>query len=133
MPVAAEREKGATKGFDIVPRVLVVDDDPDMLVMVKRVISRKCRCELETATSGEEALERLEQWRPQLVITDIKMPGLDGLALLKLVRERVPDTTVIMMTGYGTVEMAVEALREGAYDFIEKHCCLIKLQRKSNK
>lgn len=102
------------------PGLLVVDDDSDMLAMVKRIVTRKCDCVVRTAESGEIAWKVLEEWQPDVVVTDIKMPGLDGLELLHKVKKRDPAISVVMMTGYGTVEMAVKALQEGAYDFIEK-------------
>jgi DNA-binding NtrC family response regulator len=100
--------------------VLIVDDDLDMLTMLKLLVHKKCRCEVKTAPSGESAWEILEKWQPEIVLTDIKMPGLDGLALLRKIKERYPAITVIMMSGYGTVESAIAALKIGAYDFIQK-------------
>lgn len=102
------------------PRVLLVDDDADMLIMLTRLLRRKCDCLVETAASGETALAMLTEWRPDVVVTDVKMPGLGGLELLARVKELVPTTAVIVMTGYGNVELAVQALKAGAYDFIEK-------------
>lgn len=102
------------------PRVLIVDDDTDMLAMLRLAVKRKCDCEVKTAESGELAWELLESWQPEVILTDIKMPGLDGLTLLHKVKERDSTVSVIMMTGYGTVESAVQALKDGAYDFFEK-------------
>ena len=102
------------------PQVLLVDDDPDMLAMLSRLVGRKCECQVERAASGDEAWARLASWRPDVVITDVKMAGLDGLELLARVQERYPGVAVIVMTGYGNVELAVQALKSGAYDFIEK-------------
>ncbi|MFA6900256.1 MAG: sigma-54 dependent transcriptional regulator [Desulfurivibrionaceae bacterium] len=100
--------------------LLIVDDDRDMLSMLERIVRKKCRCEVKTAPSGEVALQLLANWQPDLVLTDIKMPGLDGLALLQKIREQYPAIAVIMMSGYGTVESAITALKNGAYDFIQK-------------
>jgi len=102
------------------PLVLLVDDDPDMLTMLVRLLSRKFACRVETATSGETALAFLDRNRPDVIITDLRMPGLDGMSLLTQVKERHPEIAVIVMTGYGNVELAVRSLREGAYDFVEK-------------
>jgi len=102
------------------PVVLIVDDDTDMARMLKRVLERRCPCRATVADSGERALEELDRCRPDVVLTDIKMPGFDGLALLRRTREIDPSISVILMTGYGTVEMAVKALKEGAYDFFQK-------------
>lgn len=100
--------------------VLVVDDEPDMLSMLRMVISKKCGCEVLTAESGVAALKKLETARPDVIVTDIKMPDLDGLELLKRVGDLDPTISVIIMTGYGTIDMAVQAIRDGAYDFLEK-------------
>ena len=101
-------------------RVLIVDDDADMALVLKRVVERKCSCQVTVANSGDIAWELLERWHPQVVLTDIKMPGLDGLTLLQRTKELDPAIAVILMTGYGTVELAVQALKQGAYDFFEK-------------
>ena len=100
--------------------ILIVDDDRDMLSMLERIVRKKCCCAVKTASSGEAALQLLAEWQPDLVLTDIKMPGLDGLALLQKIREQYPAVAVIMMSGYGTVESAIAALKNGAYDFIQK-------------
>ncbi len=102
------------------PRVLIVDDDTDMATMLKRVVERKCACEVRLAASGEAALEHLKQWRPEVVLTDIKMPGLDGISLLKRAKELDPTSSVLLMTGYASLELAMEGLKEGAYDFFAK-------------
>ncbi|PLX50071.1 MAG: sigma-54-dependent Fis family transcriptional regulator [Desulfobulbaceae bacterium] len=102
------------------PRLLIVDDDHDMLVMLRTVISKKCRCEIEVTDSGDKAWDLVDLWRPDIILTDIKIPGLDGLSLLHHVKQKDPTVSVIVMTGYGTIEIAVRALREGAYDFFEK-------------
>ncbi|MDA3785951.1 MAG: sigma 54-interacting transcriptional regulator, partial [Deltaproteobacteria bacterium] len=102
------------------PRLLIVDDDRDMLQMLRTVITKKCPCEVEIADSGDKAWSLLDSWRPDVILTDIKMPGLDGLALLPHVKQKDPTVSVLVMTGHGTMEIAVRALREGAYDFFEK-------------
>lgn len=91
-----------------------------MLVLLGKVIGRKCRCELKFAASGREAAEMLKQDLPEVILTDVKMPDMDGMALMTLARELDPTISVIMMTGFGTVELAVNALKEGAYDFLQK-------------
>jgi DNA-binding NtrC family response regulator len=100
--------------------VLIVDDEPDMLNMLKLVVARQCDCEVILASSGRMALKELESSRPDVVVTDIKMPDLDGLQLLKKINELDSTISVIIMTGYGTIEMAVQALKDGAYDFLQK-------------
>lgn len=100
--------------------ILIVDDEIDMLQLLKRSLGPELKCRIETTTSAKEALQLLSQERFDLVLADIKMPEMDGLALLELIKRDHPDLTVIMMTGYGRVETAVEAMRNGAYDFITK-------------
>lgn len=100
--------------------VMVVDDEIDMLTMLKLVIRKRCSCDVITATSGRDALEKLQNRSPDIIVSDIKMPDLDGLALLKKIRERDTTISVVMMTGYGTIDMAVQALKDGAFDFLQK-------------
>lgn len=99
--------------------ILVVDDDPDIREVLKdRLESLGYR--VLTAASGAEGLELLEKQNPQIVLLDIEMPAMSGLEVLKEIRKRELDITVVMITAYGTIERAVEAMKEGAYDFIPK-------------
>ena len=82
--------------------------------------SRRPAIPLRTAASGDEALRRIEEDAPALVITDLKMPGISGLDLLKKIREQYPQTAVVMVTAFGTVQTAVAAMKAGAYDYITK-------------
>ncbi|MFH1217337.1 MAG: sigma-54 dependent transcriptional regulator [Pseudomonadota bacterium] len=102
------------------PLVLLVDDEPDMLNMLSLIIRRQCQCDVILASTGAMAVREMESQSPDVVVTDIKMPDMDGLALLKKIREQDDTISVIIMTGYGTIEMAVQALKDGAYDFLEK-------------
>jgi two-component system, NtrC family, response regulator AtoC len=99
--------------------ILVVDDDPDIREVLKdRLESLGYR--VLTADSGKEGLDLLEKECPQLILLDIEMPALSGIEVLKEIRKRDLDLTVVMITAYGTIERAVEAMKEGAYDFIPK-------------
>ena len=100
--------------------VMIVDDEPDMLSMLRLVIEKKCSCDVISALSGLAALEQLQKCRPEVILSDIKMPDLDGLELLKKVQEHDATISVVIMTGYGTIDMAVRALKDGAYDFLQK-------------
>lgn len=100
--------------------VLIVDDEPDMLLLLKRTLAPDLKCRVETAGSGKEAMGLLSKDRFDLVLADIKMPEMDGLELLELIKRSLPDMTVVMMTGHGSIETAVEAMKIGAYDFITK-------------
>jgi DNA-binding NtrC family response regulator len=100
--------------------ILIVDDELDMLQLLKRSLEPDLKCIVTTAPSARVALEMLAASSFDLVLADIKMPGIDGLELLELIKRDHPDLTVIMMTAYGHIDMAVEAMKSGAYDFITK-------------
>jgi two-component system response regulator HydG len=99
--------------------VLVVDDDLANLESVSRIFQREGLNTL-CASSGKEALELLRRPEVSAVVTDLMMPGMDGQELLKLARSIRPDVEVVLMTAYATIETAVAAMKEGAYDFITK-------------
>jgi two-component system response regulator AtoC len=99
--------------------VLIVDDEPDVVANWARVLQRDGHACL-TATEGGQALDLLARERPGVVLTDLKMPVVDGLAVLARARELDPDAVVVVITGHGTVEAAVEAMRAGAFDFLLK-------------
>lgn len=101
-------------------KVLIVDDELDLLVLLKKVVSKRLDCLIEIASSGTDALEKLTTFAPDVLLTDIKMPDMDGLELLGKTKDIDPTISTIIMTGYGTIEMAVQAIKNGAYDFFEK-------------
>ncbi len=103
-----------------VPSILIVDDEPDMLQLLKRSLEPDLNCRVDIASSAKSALHLISQKHPDLVLADIKMPEMDGLELLDLVKRSWPEMTVVMMTGHGSIETAVEAMKNGAYDFITK-------------
>jgi CheY-like chemotaxis protein len=100
-------------------RVLVVDDSADQLLMVESVL-QKSGYETATATDGAEALAAIEQQCPDLVVTDLKMPNMNGLELVEKLRDAYPTLPVILMTAYGSGEIAMEALQRGAASYIPK-------------
>ena len=100
-------------------RILVVDDDPAIRKIVRDRV-RAAGHQVETAEDGQSALKLAAKLEPHLVISDIRMPGMDGLELLTKLRERRPVPEVVMMTAHGSIALAVEALQQGAADFIEK-------------
>jgi DNA-binding NtrC family response regulator len=102
------------------PTILIVDDEPDMLHLLKRSLEPELNCMAETASTGQEGLLQLGHAAFDLVLADIKMPGMNGLELLQLIKQDYPQQTVVMMTAFGHIETAVEAMRNGAYDFITK-------------
>src|SRR6186713_828529 len=104
-------------GADIT--VLVVDDEASNLASLEKIFQRE-GMRVFTADSAKQALELARRHRVQVVLSDLMMPGVSGLELLRALKQASPDTEVVMMTAYGTVETAVQAMREGAYDFVEK-------------
>jgi len=100
--------------------ILIVDDEPDLLRLLKRSLQEDLGCQVETATSGPEALKLLKEVVVDVALIDMKMPNMDGLDLLELILEDHPWMTVVMMTAHGCIELAVEAIKSGAYDFITK-------------
>ena len=100
-------------------RILVVDDDEIILTSLSELLRLEGHG-VETAGSFREACARLSAGAFQVVIADVSMPEVDGFELLKTVRNRYPDTAVIMVTGYGTIENAVEAIKRGAFDYLTK-------------
>lgn len=101
-------------------RVLIVDDEPDMLMLLTKILVKKGGYEVRRADSGDSGLVVIHSWLPDVVLTDVKMPGMDGVEFFRRLKEIDPTMSIIIMTGYGTVEMAVEALKSGAYDFFQK-------------
>ena len=103
------------------PHVLIVDDDPALLQALPEALRlRMTGLTVDTADSASAALDRIGARDYDAIVTDIKMPGMDGLALLDEIRARRPDTPTLMMTGHGEHALAIGALRGGAYDFIQK-------------
>ena len=100
-------------------RILIIEDEANMRHMLE-VLLRRAGYEVKTAADGQEGLEVLEGDGFHFVLCDIKMPRMDGMAFLKSATDRLEDTTVIMMSAYGTVDTAIEAMKLGAYDYISK-------------
>ncbi|MGQ9858551.1 MAG: sigma-54-dependent transcriptional regulator [Thermodesulfobacteriota bacterium] len=100
--------------------ILVVDDEPDMVELLRRTVVKELGWKVLTAGSGNEALQQAQGNPPDVVLLDIKMPDVDGMEVLEALRQKPDPPTVIMMTAYGVIELAVESIRRGAYDFITK-------------
>ena len=100
-------------------RVLVVDDEENLRLVVRTFLKRD-GYEVEVAASGEEALAFVETFGPDVILTDVKMPRMGGLDLLATLKARGNECTVIVMSAYGNVDLALEAMRAGAYDYIQK-------------
>ncbi|MCC7440017.1 MAG: sigma-54-dependent Fis family transcriptional regulator [Bdellovibrionales bacterium] len=106
--------------------VLVVDDEDSIRASLSGALADE-GYRVQTASSGEEALSRIRSEKPDLILLDIWMPGMDGLETLSRIRKDQPSQTVIMMSGHGNIETAVRATKLGAYDFVEKPLSLEKL------
>lgn len=101
-------------------RILIVDDEADMLQLLKRIISEESDHVVVTESDSRKALERFSQEPFDMVLTDLKMPKMDGVQLLGALKALRADVSVVIMTAYATIETAVEATRKGAYDYITK-------------
>jgi two-component system response regulator HydG len=100
-------------------RLLVADDDPGLRESLERTLTRE-GYRVTLASDGRAALERVQAGGIDLILTDLKMPGLTGLELLRAAKAIAPDVDVILLTAFGTVEEAVKAMKDGAYDFLTK-------------
>ena len=106
--------------------ILIVDDEKAIRQSVRDILMDE-GYEVSAAEGGTEALKHMKDALPDLVLLDVWMPGMDGLEALKRMRDIAPRLPVIVMSGHGTIDTAVKAVRLGAYDFIEKPLSLDKL------
>jgi DNA-binding NtrC family response regulator len=100
-------------------KILIIDDDDSLRRVLEYNLAEE-GYEVQTASSGEEGLFFFGQAKPDLVITDMKMSGMDGMMVLKSLKERSPETVVIIITAFGTIDVAVDAMKAGAYNYITK-------------
>ena len=101
-------------------RILVVDDEPNVLRLLKTILMDKTGYEVTTTNNPLEVSKLLQEGQFDLVITDLKMPLVDGIDLIGIVRNIDAAMPIIVITAYGTIELAEEAIQKGAYDFITK-------------
>ncbi len=114
---------------DIKADILLVDDEEQFLkILSQRLEGRGMK--VDTSTSGEEALKRVEGKDFDAIILDLAMPGMSGIETLQRIRSENPDVQIIMLTGHGSVEKGVEAIKAGAVDFLEKPADLNKIMEK---
>jgi two-component system response regulator AtoC len=121
-PAPREDNISATQTEGAAPaalRILLIDDEPEILATVGALL-RRLGYDVATAVDGSEGLARFDREGADIIVSDVMMPGVDGLGLLRGLRERGADVEVILITGVGTMDTAVEALREGAFDFFTK-------------
>ena len=114
------------------PKLMLVDDEERFLSTTQKLLARK-GYDVLTAHSGPEALEKLNAHNSHVVIMDVKMPGMDGVATLKEMKRQYPLVEVIMLTGNATVESAIEGLKSGAFDYLMKPCDLDELLAKAHE
>ena len=100
-------------------KILVVDDEVQYQEVINMILQSE-GYETKVANSGEEALEILEKEKFQLVLTDLKMNGMDGIHLLEEIKNNYVDTYVMLITGFGTIKNAVEAMKKGAFGYFIK-------------
>lgn len=101
-------------------KILVVDDEPDMIKLLSMILREKTPYQITATNNPVEAIELVRKENFDVVITDLKMPGFDGLQLLEEVKKKDEDVPVIIITAYGTIDAATEALQKGGFDFITK-------------
>src|SRR5690349_4353050 len=125
-----DRDKNTTlsEHGDEGERVLIVDDDPSMRTALMETVKR-LGYSVQGAVDGMDALERITRFRPWMVLTDLRMPRLNGLELIKEVKARAPQATIVLMTAYGAIETAVEAMKLGASEYLLKPFSMDVLER----
>src|SRR5512138_1368681 len=118
-PAAPPAGRDVPRAADPHGNVLVVDDQRNMRATTALLL-RQAGHAVEEAENGGAAIRRVQQQPFDVVLTDLRMPDVDGIEVLRAVREHAPDTQVIVMTAYGTIDSAVEAMRRGALDYVSK-------------
>jgi DNA-binding NtrC family response regulator len=113
-------------------RILLVDDEKDFVeALAERLRNRNFH--VTSAFNGEEALKVLKEYNFDVAIVDVRMPGMDGIDVLKEIKKLKPLTEVLMLTGHGTVETAIEGMKHGAFDYLMKPCEIGALLEKIRK
>lgn len=110
------------------PRVLVVDDEPGIRRVLRDIARRALKAEAWEASDGEEALKIFGEVKPDVVLSDIRMPAMDGITLLRTIKERDPNVPVVLVTGYPSLDVAIQGMKEGASDFLTKPFRLDQVQ-----
>ncbi|MGA7577128.1 MAG: sigma-54-dependent transcriptional regulator [Desulfobaccales bacterium] len=100
--------------------IVIVDDEPDMLMLLKIILTEKADYQVLTTSDPNQALDWCRENHADLLISDLRMPEIGGIELLKMIKELDPNLALIIITAFGTVESAVEAMRANAFDYITK-------------
>jgi len=112
------------------PKILIVDDEIEVVDRIKNFLARNIECDIQKAYSGKQALNIINEEVFDLILLDIKMPGISGIDVLKKVKATNPETDVLMITAYDSQQVAREALKEGAVDYIIKPSTIDVIQSK---
>jgi len=113
-------------------RLLIVDDEEQFVETLSERLSMR-DYDVTTSLTGEDAIEKITNYNFDVVILDVRLPGIEGTAVLRGIKNLKPLTEVIMLTGHGTVEMAIEGMKLGAFDFLMKPCETEDLTAKIDK
>jgi DNA-binding NtrC family response regulator len=100
--------------------IIIVDDEPDMLMLLKLILTEKTDHQVLTTSDPHQAIDWCRQYHADLLISDLRMPQMEGIELLKIVKKIDPNLPLILITAFATVESAVEAMRHQAFDYITK-------------
>ena len=100
--------------------IIIIDDETDLLDLLKLILTEKTDYNVLTTTDPKQALDWCREYQADVLISDLRMPHIEGIELLKLLKEQDETVPFIIMTAYGTIESAVEAMRQGAFDYITK-------------
>ena len=100
--------------------IVIVDDEPDLLNLLKLILSEKTTHRVLTTSNPHQAIEWCKTYNADLLISDLRMPELEGIEILKIIKQMDPNLPLIIITAYGTIESAVEAMRHKAFDYITK-------------
>ncbi len=100
-------------------KLLIIDDEPDLCSMFRRIFEEEGH-QVLTATTGRQGIERCRREKPNIIFLDLKMPGMDGIACLKRLYRVSKNSKVVVLTGYGSLKTAKEAMQLGAYDYTAK-------------
>lgn len=114
------------------PQILVLDDEKNIRLTVRRCLET-LEMSVDDAIDGEEALAKLRETHYDLLLLDIKLPGMDGMEVLKIVRNSYPALRVIIISAHGSIQTAVEAMRQGAVNYLEKPFTPDELRQVVNK
>jgi Response regulator containing CheY-like receiver, AAA-type ATPase, and DNA-binding domains len=125
--MSSQNQNGASGTRRTMSRLLIVDDEESVRVTTGAILEQE-GYEVETASDGRDALDKLQRGEFELVLTDLRMEGMDGSTLLHEINRRYPNVVTVVLTGYASIESSIDALRQGVYDYLVKPCVVEDLQ-----